>query len=141
MTVTPSTARLLSELDRLSSDALTCRDDLAVLLDAAVLAGETRTLDSLSFLAKFVVRTHGIMTRIGPGANGYDVLQREFSANLEKARDLLRSLIAHTPQDARPRLERDYLALRPDALQSLLALYRDLSWYKNYLIDTRTGKR
>lgn len=141
MNATPSTARLLFELDRLSRNALTRRDDLATLLDTAALANEMETLDGLSFLAKFVVSTHGIMARIGPGGTGYDALQREFSGNLEKARSLLQQLIARTPQEIRPRLEREYLALSADGLQNLLALYRDLSWYKNYLIDTRTEKK
>ena len=141
MNGTPSTTRVLSELDRLSRNALTRRNDLALLLDAATLAGEAETLERLSFLAKFVARTYGMMSRIGPGGTGYAVLQRECSDNADKARDLLRRLIAQTPGEVRPRLERDYLTLTPEGFTNLLALYRDLSWYKNYLIDTRTDPR
>jgi hypothetical protein len=137
MQLSTQTAALLNELDALSRHRLTHRDDLGLLLELAARHKTTGLLDSLSFLAKFVSRTYGILQRIGEETEGYDKLERELGENLEKGKSLLRSLLQAAPSHVRGHFETTYLTMHPLALEQLLALYYDLSWYKNWLIDNR----
>ncbi|MGB5873951.1 MAG: hypothetical protein WBG01_10570 [Bacteroidota bacterium] len=137
MQLSTQTATLLNELDVLSRNRLTHRDDLGLLLELAAHHRNTGLLDSLSFLAKFVSRTYGMLQRIEKNTEGYGNLEREFGENLEKGKSLLRSLLQAAPSDVRGHFETTYLTMHPLALEKLLALYYDLSWYKNWLIDNR----
>jgi hypothetical protein len=39
------------------------------------------------------------------------------------------------PQDERRRFEASYFSMTQGGLQNLLALFHDVAWYKNWLID------
>lgn len=136
-TLSQETATLLASLDELSKHTLVRRADLGTLIEVAASANKRDTLEKLSFVAKFLVRTYGIMKRIGPQGNGYDTLRGEFSTNLATSRPLMEDLLAGAPEDVRKRMTNDYLSLTPASIDNLLLLFRDLSWYKNWLIDTR----
>ena len=75
------------------------------------------------------------MSRIGTNGEGYANLENEFLLSVGQMRTLLSELINGAPADVLPRLRADYLAMTPDALENLLALAHDVSWYKNWLID------
>jgi hypothetical protein len=137
MILSPATVTLLASLDELSKHTLARKSDLGTLIEVAGAANKSDSLRKLSFVAKFLVRTYGIMKRIGPQGNGYDTLRREFSTNLATSRPLLEELLASAPEDIRTRMTNEYLSLTPSSIDSLLLLFRDLSWYKNWLLDTR----
>jgi len=125
----------LAALDLLSHNRLACRPDLALLLELAYRAQQEKDLEELSYLGKFCARTFGIMRRIGRNGEGYDRLSAELSANLEKVRSLLRSLLSTKPGNPAEEFAVRYLALTPESVQNLLALMHDLSWHKNWSID------
>lgn len=129
------TLDLLASLDVFSGHKLTRSDDLGMLVELATVYSLQPTLSELSFLAKFICKTHGLIGRIGVHGNGYDKLAREFSEALKKAITLITVLLAEAPQDTRQRFESLYMSLTSGSLDSLLALCYDLSWYKNWLID------
>ncbi len=136
VTISQPTKDLLDTLTTFSNNALTCPDDLAVVLETALQQNAESDLADLSFLAKFLHRTYGIMTRIGKDGEGYGRLAEEFGENLQKVVGHLHKLISVASPDVRHRFEREYLAMTPQSLNRLLALMYDLSWYKNWLIDT-----
>jgi hypothetical protein len=136
MDLSQSTASLLDALDALSSHRLVRREDLGVLLELGGIAGQEDNLEKLSFLAKFLHRTSGIMKRIGPHGEGYETLAREFTGSLEKAVKYLQALLAVAPEQIRVRFTTAYLPVSAQGLDNLLALLHDLSWYKNWRIDT-----
>ena len=131
----PETLKLLADLGALSGNRLTRMTDLGVLIDLGTAPAAQGTLKELSFLAKFLSRTYGIMKRIGTGGNGYGTLLTEFNENLRKASALAQELLAAAPPDVRMRFQSTYFSLTPDAMENLLALLYDLSWYKNWLLD------
>jgi hypothetical protein len=137
MQLSTQTTALLNELDVMSGHRLAYRHDLGLLIELTAQHKRTHILDSLSFLAKFVSRTYRIIQRIGTEAEGYDNLEREFGQHLDKGRALLRTLLEPAPIEAREHFETTFLTMNPVALEKLLALYYDLSWYKNWLIDNR----
>lgn len=129
------TVNLLASLDAFSDHKLTRRDDLGALIELAALHNRQELLNELSFLAKFISKTHGIMQRIGMQGEGYDKLSREFTAAIKKSTSLMVSVLSDAQAIERQRFASRYLALTPASLQDLLALCYDLSWYKNWMID------
>ena len=140
MGLQPSTIELLSRLDAFSANRLSRRDDLGILIELAAQSGKTATLDDLSFQGKFVSKCHGIMSRIGPEGNGYDKLAAELATNLDKAKILLISLLESSTSEVRRHFEMTYLSMTPNAFRNLLALFYDLSWYKNWHLDKARGR-
>ncbi len=138
MFLSPSTSTLVDSLDAFSQHKLTRKNDLGVLVELARISNAKQTLDELSFTAKFISRTFGIMRRIGAQDAAYDGLSRQFAGQLEKAEALGRSLLEHAPAGTGEQFASTYYARSPEALERHLALLYDLSWYKNWLIDNRT---
>ncbi|MFN0156576.1 MAG: hypothetical protein ACKVRP_00725, partial [Bacteroidota bacterium] len=124
---TPSTHELLSAIDMLSAHTLTRKNDLGTIIEQATQNNARQTLDELAFLAKFVVKAHGIMKRIGREAEGYAQLSSEFSANLEKATALTKTLISTASSNVQQHFDRTYFVSSLEGLQNLLALFHDLS--------------
>ena len=136
VTISQQTKDLIDTLTAFSNNTLTCANDLAIVMEMSLQRKAEPELADLSFLAKFLHRTYGIMTRIGKDGEGYGRLAEEFGENLQKVVDLLHKLLSSAPPDIRHRFESEYLAMTPQSLNRLLALMYDLSWYKNWLIDT-----
>lgn len=135
MALSPPVTAFLEALDRFAPHPLKRPDDFALLCEGAYLGGKERHLEELAFLGKFVLRTLGIMKRIGSGGEGYDRLAAESEAVLEKIREHWAALAEEISPEERKLLHTRYLALTPDAFQELLALLEDAGWYKNWSID------
>jgi hypothetical protein len=139
MTPSSSTTALLAALDAASRGQLKRRDDLGSLLDLGALPELTPALDDLAFRAKFLTRTFGIMQRIGREGTGYDRLESEFAATMDVVRGHVRTLLGGASDGVRDRFTASYLAMTPSGLSNLMALLGDLTWYKNWLIDSKQG--
>jgi hypothetical protein len=131
------TVDLLASLDVFSGYKLTRHNDLGLLVELASRHSLTALLDELSFQAKFVTKTHGIMQRIGMQDDGYDKLSREFTTSIEKSTSLIKTLLPNAPVEDRQQFTSTYLTMTQESLQHLLALCYDLSWYKNWRMDQR----
>jgi hypothetical protein len=129
------TANLLASLDALSGRRLLRRDDLGALIELASLHGRRETLNELSFQAKFISKSHGIMQRIGAQGEGYERLSEEFTNAIKTSMSLIDSILTDVPPEERQRFAATYQALTSESLYNLLALFSDLSWYKNWMID------
>lgn len=140
MTLRSSTLSLLATLDEASRGPLKRRDDLGTLLDLGASAERAAALEDLAFRAKFLTRTFGIMQRIGRDGNGYDRLESEFAANMDTAREHMRTILAGAPDDVRDRMTTSYLAMTPRGLENLMALLDDLTAYKNWLLDRKQAR-
>jgi hypothetical protein len=141
MELSISTVSLLSELDTFSGGTITRRSDLGILLESGRVQPNRDVLDELGFYSKFLHRTYGIMTRIGRNGEGYERLANEFSDAVAKTRVLLTSLLAGSSGDVRQRFTATYCAMTQEALENLLSLCHDLSWYKNWLIDSKRERK
>ena len=138
MHLSPSTSALVDALDAFSQHKLTRKNDLGILLELATQADAKTALQELSFTAKFISRTYGIMQRVGAKDRAYEGLSRQFAEQLERAETLGRSLLRQAPVGTQEAFASTYYARSPEALERHLALLYDLSWYKNWLIDHRT---
>ena len=105
MLLSPSTSTLVDALDVFSQHKLTRKDDLGVLIELAMLSGAKAELHELSFTAKFISRTFGIMRRIGAQDKSYEGLSRQFAEQLW--------IDALVPQNRKPHEGRQFLARVP----------------------------
>ncbi len=128
--------KLVNHLNNLSSGTLKHPATLQVLLESVAKGGIEDTLGDLAFDAKFCHKTHGIMQRIGLEGEGYDKLAAEFTVGIGRCREHLQQILTHLSSADRNEIEAKFLAMTPEGMQNLLALLHDLSWYKNYQIDT-----
>jgi hypothetical protein len=135
----PRDRNLIQELEALSAQTLSRRDDLALILELAGSPDVRQPLDDLSFHSKVVHRTAAIIKRLGPDGAGVDQVRGEFSRSLDVVRSLLARLLPLLPEGARGRMDREYLSMTQVSLGNLMMLCSDLRWYKNWLIDNRTA--
>lgn len=135
MYLSPSISAFLTVLEGHAGRTFIHRDLVGDLLQIACARDRDADLDRLSFLGKFLVRSFGIMQRIGKDAEGYDGLSKEFTVQLAEARSLLTTLLQDSPENEKQRHDIKYLAMTPAGLDNFLGLLRDLSWYKNWRID------
>jgi hypothetical protein len=140
MILSDETTHLLDEIEKLVQVKLLHRNEMGLLCEIARNHDLWRTLDELSFFAKFAHKTHGILGRIGKGADGFDKLTHEFSESIVKCTELISALLVHADDDLRTAWDMTFLATTPTAFQSLLSLLHDLSWYKNYNLDIRNQR-
>lgn len=138
MDFSQTTISLLAQLEILARQKLVHKNEVGVLIELAHTHGKLGVLDDLSFFAKFAHKTFGIMKRIGNDADGYDKLSKEFGESIENSKKLLNELLALASEEERKKFNSQFLALSPDAFEHLLVFLHDVSWYKNYLIDSRT---
>lgn len=135
--ISPQTAALVDALAQKAHRPFSHPHELALLIELAHRGDKLHVLDELSFFAKFAHKTYGIMQRIGAEAEGYDKLSKEFADAVEKSKSLLLTLLENAERGTQEQFRRNVFGMSPAALQNLLALLHDLSWYKNYLIDSK----
>ena len=137
MTLSQTTKTLLSKISVASGNKLHRSMDLGVLIEFAFQKQIQNTLDDLAFSAKFLSKSFELMKRIGKEGEGYDKLEAEFTAQVEKSRAVIQQLIDPADSLTKAHFEGTYLGMDTLALQNLMQLFHDLSWYKNYQIDSR----
>jgi hypothetical protein len=126
---------LLHVLKQYSGDKLTCTEDLAILLEAAMQHNDLGTLEELSFHAKFVANASKALQRPGTSEINAARLSEEVQSEISTVMRLARILLTHSPVGVQDHFSSEYFTATPAALHRLFALCYDLSWYKNWLID------
>lgn len=137
MVISEHTQKFTAAVQEYSGNQLMHPADCSLLIEAASLHAKQNDLADLSFTAKFLHKTFAVMKRIGSQGEGYDKLSEEFEANSMKAQELMKSIADTMPEDDRIRFTQTYLAVSAPSFQSMMELVHDLSWLKNYSIDTR----
>ena len=141
MIVSQETSALIASLRDFSGQKLRHSDDLALLIELSKLRNQSQVLEDLCFLSKFLVKTRGVMERVGKNDEGYDKLSFQFAENLEKASTFVRLLVKEAPEDGKRHFTSSYFSMTPDALSALMELLYDISWLKNWKIDHSSAKR
>jgi hypothetical protein len=135
--ISRTTQALIDTLTAFSGNKISRPHDLGILLELGRNERHHTLLDELSFHAKFVRRSYGIMKRIGRDGEGYEKLSAAFMTNLDIVRERIRTLVAAGGGEESVRFEREYLAFSQSGLDNLMSLMYDLEWYKNWQIDHR----
>ena len=128
---------LFESVTRAAGNALMHREVLRRLIDEALPADEA-VLMQVAFTAKFLVRTWGVLKKLGPADTAAEQLKSVFHNELEKVRTLLEDLCARFPANERNAFEHDFLAIDGAAFVRLMELLHDCSWIKNVEIDSKS---
>ncbi len=131
------TKSLIEEIDALSGNTLAYKEALALLVEIAYMHTQVATLDNISFQGKFVHKAYRILQRTGNKDENSQRLAQEFQLSIEKIRQMIAELLSFAPPDIQREFQQQFLDLTSEAFDRLLAFCNDLSWYKNYTLDTR----
>lgn len=137
MVLSNSTKTLLSAVSEASGNRLQRSMDLARLIELAQVHSLQDRLDDLAFISKFLSKSFELMKRIGKEGEGYDKLFEEFSDNIQKSQRLIGELTAGAESTVKSYFSESYLSMGDSTMNNLMQLFHDLSWYKNYKIDSR----
>ncbi|MFA6541269.1 MAG: hypothetical protein WCT99_06660 [Bacteroidota bacterium] len=138
MVLSNSTKELLSAVSEASGNRLQRSMDLARLIELAQVNSLQDQLDDLAFAAKFLSKSFDLMKRVGKEGEGYDKLFEEFSTNIQKSQRLIGELTGSAESTVKSYFSECYLSMSDNTMNNLMQLFHDLSWYKNYKIDSRT---
>jgi hypothetical protein len=137
MNVNLPPAQVVLALERMSGGRLTRQRDLEALIELSRRGDCGDVLADLSFHAKFVTNSSRTLQRVGPDTDTVQALSAEMQKGLETVKMLAGELLRHGSDEHRTVFEATYFRLTPEALHNLVALCYDLSWYKNWLLDSR----
>ncbi|HTY38069.1 MAG TPA: hypothetical protein VMH23_13210 [Bacteroidota bacterium] len=129
------TLKLLDEIERSSDRTLNYRDDVGILIDTAVGHRKLETFHEAIFLAKFIVKSMGVMKRIGNDGEGFNKFAAELESNIQKVSGLLRLLVDLAPEEARRSIAPFFFTLTPEGFDHLMLLMVDLTTVKNWVLD------
>jgi hypothetical protein len=137
MTMRQETGQFLKELEAYAKITLRFKEEIGLLLDQSRESGKMQVFEDVVFFSKFVSKSHELIKRIGPGGEGYDKLSAEFQSGIEKTTSLLKTIVKEMPEDMKIRFMGRFFGMDPDSFASLMALVRELSWVKNWMLDRR----
>ena len=133
----PYTRVYLDKIDKFVSRKFKYYSEIALLMELSRDGVKKTLFDELTFLSKFVSNAHSILQRVGSGSAEVLKLSDEFQKNLKKSIDLFRKIINDTADLTKEDFENRFLSISHDNLPNLLSLLYELSWIKNYALDTK----
>ena len=135
MTIRPDIEEFVANLEVFCKGKLNYRLEVSELLQIVIQTGLISEFEELIFQAKFLVRTQGVMEKIGSEAEGFEKLSTEFHSGIKKSIDLIKILIGRAPADDAKKYTDVFFAMETESFTCLMKLYSDLSWIKNWQID------
>jgi hypothetical protein len=141
MNLSAGTKSLLAHITEVSGNRMQRPLDVGRLIELAAQTNKQKELDDLAFFSKFLSKSFELMKRIGIENEGYEKLSGEFTADVEKSQALIRSLAEQAPKDVQAYFSVTYLTMNDNTMSNLMQLFYDLSWYKNYQIDSRQSSQ
>ncbi len=137
MTLTPATGIFLADVERVEKKRFRHRPEIGVLIDAIATPAALADFEKLIFSAKFITNAHGILKRSGLESEETRNMVAEYRVHVALARELLGAINSLLHEAERKYFERTYLGMTPEQLERTMSLLGELSWIKNYLLDTK----
>ena len=128
-------ATFIDQLQEFSQHRLNFPRDVEVLIELATAQRHDDLFRDAIFHAKFAVKTKEVMSRIGPGGEGFDKLSTEFQNSTEKASTLLKTIVKESPDEIKRHFVNDFFSLDPASFANFMKLLEDLGWVKNWEVD------
>ena len=145
MILSESTSTLLSELQKFSGNKLKNREELCLLLQAAIQSNNERLLKDLAFTAKYLNGLGKILKEktLGKSSKGVtesntldqsaeEKIRSEFKEHIQKFTFQLNTLIKDLDGSDRKSIETKFLNLTRSSMMNLTTLIYDLTWLKKY---------
>jgi hypothetical protein len=129
-------AQILAEIEKSIGKKFAHSKEITAILLAAQQHRLKEPLDQLLFYSKFLVNAQTVLNRSGIAADETEKLSNEFRASLEKVKNNLTSIFSRGEEAERRAFGEAFMDLTPVSLQNLLSLVRELSWLKNFELDS-----
>jgi hypothetical protein len=135
VTVTSKTQAYLDEVERFSKRKFLFRHEISVLIDVATLHSKQQLFDEITFMAKFITNASNILKREGAGKEETSKLEYEFKHAIEKSSSLVQELVGNIA-DEKNLFAARFFSLTQEGMSNFMKLLNELSWLKNYSLDT-----
>jgi hypothetical protein len=128
---------LLDDVEQFAQRKFRYRREIEDIIQRGKQSGLDPVLDDLLFTAKFVSNAHSVLQRVGPGSEGTDNLVQEYSKNLKRSAELLQKFFPANSENIPEIIPNELLEQSGQGLEQLLNFLYEISWVKNYLLDTK----
>lgn len=135
MTIRPDIEEFVSEIEVFSKSKLNYPLEVGEILQITIQSGLINEFEELIFMSKFLIQTYGVMQHTGIEAEGFKNLSKEFDSSLNKSMDLLKNLVGRAAAEVTQKYSDTFFATEIESLDSLMKLFSDLKWIKNWQID------
>ena len=137
LTVQQKALELLDTIERFAQRKFRYRTEISTMLELAVSRNQKRVFEDIMFLAKFLWNSYNLMQRLGPMGEEHPKLTAEFRESLEKFSTLMKALLKEGPDDIKESYKVNFFTMSQESMNNLIQLASELSWLKNYSIDTK----
>ncbi len=139
MTLSEETINVLDYLEQNAPQGLRKRSDLGLLLELAMRREAHEEMNDLTFNGRHLYGVYNTLRREGAGGEGYRKLEEEFSAAVERLRELMARLMADAEQEQVERFNRVYYAATHGSLRNVVDLAHDLGVMKGVQNEQKYG--
>jgi len=135
--ITAATESFLADAERFAERRFRHRLELGLLIDALDSKELTKNFEELIFYAKFLTHAGGILARKGLAEEETSQMAKEYAATMQRALGLLEGIRGRLKEDDRRTFDL-VIGMTHDHMKQFMSLMNELSWIKNYLLDTKT---
>ncbi|MBI3195367.1 MAG: hypothetical protein HYZ34_13020 [Ignavibacteriae bacterium] len=136
MILQSSVEEVISEIEKSGNRKFKFRQEVSSLLTISQEQNMSGVFDDILFFSKFLSHAYAVLNREGTTSETTRPLQQEFKTTLEKLHTLLRTLIKEADGLLKQDFVSRFLNMKPECMENLLALANELTWVKNYQLDT-----
>jgi hypothetical protein len=127
---------LLLEIEKRNGKSFSFRRHVMNIIEVSCLNEMSETFNRLIFLGKFLHNTDNMMNRIGKEAEGYKKLLSEFMDHTNEVINILKKIVDVASEEIRNELK-NYTSIQTESdLKNFKKIMEDLSWLKNFELDT-----
>ena len=135
MTLLPKTESFLDEAERHAGRRFRYRLEIGIFVECGSAPSLRKELEELIFYAKFLSRAQEILKRPTMNPDETEKLSQEFSEKLARIPSLINMCLAPCSAEERESFASQFLAINQASMESLIALLRELSCIKNFMLD------
>lgn len=121
---------VLDFLDQAAGKGLRKRNDMGTLLQQAVALDAPEQMNLVIFEGRQLHNLYSTLRKSSAGGQGYDTVQREFSATAERLREAIAQLLVQASDEQVERFNTQYYAMTQGSLRNLVDLAHDLGVFK-----------
>jgi hypothetical protein len=139
MDISEETEHVLAYLDQAAGQGLRKRNDIGALLELAASSHLPDEINDLAFHGSFLYNLYQTLRKSAPGAEGYQHLEREFSAAVETVRQLMAKLLVDADEEQVARFDSQYYQMTQGSLRNVVDLAHDLGVLKSVQNEQKHG--
>jgi hypothetical protein len=131
----------LDAAERYSQIKFKYRSEILDIMGQAEIGAMIKEFEELIFLGKFITNAHSILKRSGNETGETIKLASEYQKSIAKSIELLKLLIGSASDKSKKKFEESFFTTTHNSLHNILDLMYELSWIKNYSLDTHHTAR